>query len=84
MRSYTKFILLTMGMLTVVCCKKTIAQLASEKPVASFYSKLTKEKLAEKQNQRSSKPAMHQQLPGDKILPKQGVQAADIRKKKAA
>lgn len=83
MRSYSKFLILTMAMLTIVCCKKTMAQVASEKPVASFYSPLTKEKLAEKKIQRSSKPVINQQLPGDKILPKQGLQAADIRKKKA-
>ena len=83
MKSYTRSIILTLGIITVVCCNKALAQLASERPVSSFYSRLTKEKLAEKQKGGVSKPASAQQLPSQKALPKRTMEAADSRKKQA-
>jgi hypothetical protein len=58
-------------------------QLASEKPVESFYSKTTKEKLAARNNERQ--PAARnarQELPSEKAQVQQASVPAQIRPKK--
>lgn len=82
MKSYTRSTILTLAIFTVICCNKAAAQLASEKPVTSFYSTLTKEKLAAgKQRGSSNTVAATKQLPSQKALPKRTMQAAESRKK---
>ena len=83
MKSYKKIISIALAIFTILCYSQAKAQLASEKPVASFYSKLAKEKLAEKQKNKKTIPAVNQQLPSKKPLTRETMEAVEKRRQKA-
>lgn len=67
----------------IIACNQAMGQLASEKPVASFYSKLAKEKMAEKKQSKPVTPAVSQQLPSNKPITRQTMEAVEKRRQKA-
>ncbi|WP_127129674.1 hypothetical protein [Pseudoflavitalea rhizosphaerae] len=83
MKTYKKIISISLSVFIILCCNQAIAQLASEKPVASFYSKLAKEKLAEKQKNKTAMPALKQQLPSKKPMTRESREAVEKRRQKA-
>ncbi len=82
MKFHTRLKILTVTVAIAVFCKKADAQLASEKPLSSSYSRLVKEKLAEKQNKKPPVTAVQQNLPSKQAMPKQTIEAMEKRKKK--
>lgn len=83
MKTYKRFMSCSIVLFSLFCCRQADAQLASEKPVASFYSKLAKEKIAEKQRSKPGTPAVNRQLPSKKPLTKQTMEAVEKRRQQA-
>jgi len=83
MKTYKKIISILLSVFAMLCCNQAMAQLASEKPVASYYSKLAKEKLAEKQKNKAAMHAVKQQLPSQKPLTRESREAVEKRRQKA-
>jgi hypothetical protein len=80
MKKNTIIMNISVAIFTIVCCNQAMGQLASEKPVTTYYSKLAKEKLAEKQKSKMVTPSVNQQLPSKKPLTRQTMEAVEKRR----